>query len=345
MAEISVIIPVYNVAEYLSKSLDSALMQTFGDIEVICVNDCSKDNSLAVLKEYTARDERVKIVDLKENKGVSNARNMGLKEACGKYVYFLDADDWIDADYLEKMHAAMVEKNVDIVLNTNAVCHRLGTQDSPFLPHYTLNFFENDYIRGSEAVCRLIWNVWANFYSKSFVDRIGAQFPVGYPYGEDLYFQLLTSLNTDKVYVIRNSQYHYLVRESGASKTFEDANMGHIEQLIRILNLMGEYVLNKSITDQNLPKLFVPEAYPPLSASKKDELILQIRDYIAKIEPIYQKTRGYYPPEEQEIFDGLLNDFENAKNIDFLHKIKMSRLKKYAAGFLRDHLKKKGLMK
>ena len=117
--KISIIIPVYNVEKYLRRCLDSVLNQTFSDWEAICVNDGSPDNSDKILAEYAARDSRFKIVN-KENGGLSDARNAGLKKASGKYVLYLDSDDFIHPQTLEilnsfadKNGAEMVVFNID----------------------------------------------------------------------------------------------------------------------------------------------------------------------------------------------------------------------------------------
>ena len=98
---VSVIIPVYNAAEFIGKCVSSVLEQTLNDLEVICVDDRSSDDSFEVLSRL--EDPRLKIIRFPENRGVSAARNAGLEAASGKYVYFLDSDDWLDPDYLEAM--------------------------------------------------------------------------------------------------------------------------------------------------------------------------------------------------------------------------------------------------
>ena len=101
--KVSVIIPVYNVEQYLRECLDSVVNQTLKDIEIICVNDGSTDNSLVILEEYAAKDERIKIVN-KENGGLSSARNCAIPLARGEYIGFVDSDDWIDLDFYEKLY-------------------------------------------------------------------------------------------------------------------------------------------------------------------------------------------------------------------------------------------------
>lgn len=109
--KISVIIPVYNVEKYIRQCLESVINQTYKNLEIIIVNDGTKDNSMKIVEEYLS-DERIKIIN-KENGGLSSARNRGMEEATGEYIYFLDSDDWIELNTIE----ILVEnsKGVDIV--------------------------------------------------------------------------------------------------------------------------------------------------------------------------------------------------------------------------------------
>ena len=115
MPKISVIIPVYNVEAYLAKCLDSVCHQTLSDIEIICINDCSTDGSLRILEIYAQQDPRIKIITFSQNRGVSEARNSGIKEAKGKYIAFVDGDDYIDLEFYEKLYARAIETDADIV--------------------------------------------------------------------------------------------------------------------------------------------------------------------------------------------------------------------------------------
>ena len=118
---LSIVIPVYNSERYLRECLDSVRRQTFGDFEVICVNDGSTDGSAAILEEYANRDLRVKIMEQK-NAGASAARNVGLSVATGKYVYFLDSDDWIVDDAMERCIAICERDNLDqLIFNSECL--------------------------------------------------------------------------------------------------------------------------------------------------------------------------------------------------------------------------------
>lgn len=113
MPKVSVIIPVYNTEKYLRKCLDSVCNQTLSDIEIICVNDCSPDNSLEILNEYAQKDNRIKVINFEENKGVSIARNTGIDSATGEFIGFVDADDFVDLDFYEKLYNKATETGAD----------------------------------------------------------------------------------------------------------------------------------------------------------------------------------------------------------------------------------------
>ena len=114
MVKISVVVPVYNVGVYLEKCLDSLLAQTLDDIEILCINDGSTDNSLEILQKYAQKDERIKIFD-KENEGQGVGRNIGIKNATGEFIAFVDPDDWVELDMYEKMYAQAKKLDSQVV--------------------------------------------------------------------------------------------------------------------------------------------------------------------------------------------------------------------------------------
>ena len=111
--KVSIIVPVYNVEKYLEKCLDSLVNQSLHDIEIICVNDGSKDDSLDILEKYAKKDSRIKIIN-KQNQGLSAARNDGLKVAAGEYVGYVDSDDWVDLNFYEKLYESAKKYNAEI---------------------------------------------------------------------------------------------------------------------------------------------------------------------------------------------------------------------------------------
>lgn len=114
MALISIIVPVYNVAPYLVDCISSLLSQTLKDIEIIAINDCSTDNSLEILKTFAQSDERLKVVDNKSNIKTAAARNLGIENATGKYICFVDGDDFLDNKFCEELYNLAEETGADI---------------------------------------------------------------------------------------------------------------------------------------------------------------------------------------------------------------------------------------
>lgn len=115
--KVSIVIPVYNSHATLPKCLDSLIAQTYQDLEVICVNDKSKDNSIDVIKEYQQKDSRVKLVDHEENKNAGGARNSGIKAATGTYICFVDNDDWLTPDAIDVLIAESDNCRIDFVVS------------------------------------------------------------------------------------------------------------------------------------------------------------------------------------------------------------------------------------
>lgn len=113
--KVTIIIPVYNTEQYLKECLDSVINQTFRDFECICINDGSTDHSYTILEEYAQKDDRFRIVNLPENKGQGNARNKGIEKTKGKYITFIDSDDWVTNDYLNILYKTIEKYNTDFV--------------------------------------------------------------------------------------------------------------------------------------------------------------------------------------------------------------------------------------
>ena len=119
--KVSVIVPVYNDELYLSNCLESLINQSLKDIEIICINDGSSDNSLSILEDYSDKDDRISYYS-QANKGPGAARNKGIEKAKGDYIAFVDADDWLDLNALEKLYNQSIKNDSDMVL-FNAIEH------------------------------------------------------------------------------------------------------------------------------------------------------------------------------------------------------------------------------
>lgn len=203
MIKISIIIPVYNADKYLSNTLNCLLTQTLKELEVICINDCSTDNSIDILNRYSKQDSRIKVIDLTENIGAASARNRGLEIAQGEYLGFVDSDDEIDLNFYEKLYQKATETNSDIV---KAGCKITELDGSSKINNL------NEIIEKTNKY-RFTWQWWSAIYRKSLIKDNSIKFPDECIQGEDCVFLNKAILKANNVETINDVFYHYIRRE------------------------------------------------------------------------------------------------------------------------------------
>ena len=201
--KISVIIPVYNVEKYLRECLDSVVNQTFGELEVLCINDGSTDGSPAILDEYARKDARVRVIH-QENQGQAAARNRGLAEARGEFVLFLDSDDFWAPDLCEKVLKKAESAGADLV---QFQFQAFGETSFPFEPEpmdcRTLTTPEEKIRMDHIVPC-----VWAYAYRRAFLNDHALRFPEHFDF-EDVPFIWLCRFRANRIDVLASRFYHY----------------------------------------------------------------------------------------------------------------------------------------
>lgn len=205
MCKVSVIVPVYNVEKFLVRCLESLVNQTLKDIEIICIDDGSKDNSLNILREYSYIDKRITIVST-ANLGPSNARNTGVSLAKGEYLGFVDSDDWVDLDFFEKLYNAAIRYNAHIAV---AGIIRLSYFRRKFLLKYDDIVFSSEVNKNFEFCDVPDKNyIWNKIYKRQAWMSLNLSFPEGVFY-EDIILtpQLLYYLKT--LVVVPYTFYYY----------------------------------------------------------------------------------------------------------------------------------------
>ena len=240
MPKISIIIPIYNAENYLKRCLNSVINQTLKDIEIICINDCSKDNSLEILKEYSKKDNRIKIINLKENKGESKARNIGLDNTNSEYIAFLDNDDEIDLDFYEKLYNKAIKTNSDIV--------KAGVDIINYdKKHQKDNL--NELIKQNNSKLYFTHYWWSAIYKSSLIKENNIKFLEKYEIGEDILFLNQAILNCKKLEIIDNTYYHYHKRENST-----DSKILNYEKIKSIINIR-EIIINNILNYEDFDKL------------------------------------------------------------------------------------------
>ena len=212
MVKVSIIVPVYNVEKFLEKCLDSLTNQTLKDIEIICVNDGSTDNSLNILKSFSEKDSRIIIIN-KQNEGPSVARNTGMKIAKGEYIGFVDSDDWVDLDFYEKLYNSTINNGADI---STASIIRWRKHNTKYKIKYSE---EKTYTNLQDKMdcCNIpkICYIWNKLYKSTILKD--EKFKSGV-YFEDVIWLPYVIKKSNIIVTTPNTNYYYRVNKSSIVK-------------------------------------------------------------------------------------------------------------------------------
>jgi len=250
--KVSVIVPVYNVEAYLPRCIDSLLEQTLSDIEIILVNDGSTDNCLEIIEQYMKIDERIRLVN-KQNSGQSDARNVGLAQAKGEYIGFVDSDDWIETNMLELLYNAAKKQGCEVAVCNYSGVDINGTIGVPKLEmpledvldlseqraHYLSNYITGKYVFNENAISHSICN---KIFSRAFIEKHNLRFEASREVSEeDTFFMYYALLYIRRMAIVNQSLYYYCKR-SGSTMNAYRINLEErwIEFIERIENRYRE---------------------------------------------------------------------------------------------------------
>ena len=229
MPKVSIVIPVYNVEKYLRQCLDSVVNQTLQDIEIICVNDGSKDSSLQIMQEYQVKDPRIKIID-KENSGYGASMNRGFDAATGEYVIHVDPDDWVEQDMLQALYEKAVAESADMVIcdySEDIGDKRKVVVQKPSSLDANIVFKELFHSLHGSCCNKLV--------RRSLFDRFGIRFPKGYTILEDLYVSAMLCSHDIKIAYLPKAFYHYVqdVNPCGLGRKYNKMSVASIMSFCR----------------------------------------------------------------------------------------------------------------
>ncbi len=222
--KVSIIIPVYNVEKYLRKALDSVINQTLKELEIICIDDCSTDNSLAILKEYAKKDNRIVILEQKVNQGQGIGRNRALDIAKGECIMFLDPDDWYELNACERAYNQLTQNNNDYVYINYCRClennegklyksgdyHLVSLFDNADNPDIKLWELHNNFWINANTHCRA--------YKREFLNKYNIRYDETIRLCEDVPFFAKCIANAKSVSVIKDELYNFYDRQGSTSK-------------------------------------------------------------------------------------------------------------------------------
>ncbi len=215
MPKVSVIIPVYNTEEYLPKCLKSLTKQTLKDIEIICINDGSTDNSLSILENFARKDSRIKVTN-QEHKKQGAARNRGIELASGEYIGYVDSDDWVNENFYENLYSAAIRTNSDIAMGTNI---RIGNGRTK----KRINIDKEKIVTGLEEkfeLCNLFKDQCPTnkIYRRNLLLKNNIVWPEDV-YCEDKIYTLKSVYYANSVIAVPDAYYYYFRRTNSTVKS------------------------------------------------------------------------------------------------------------------------------
>ncbi|MDR1418248.1 MAG: glycosyltransferase [Endomicrobium sp.] len=338
--KVSIIVPVYNVEKYFPRCLDSLLNQTLKDIEIICVEDCSTDNSRFVLKEYEQRDSRVKVLYNKVNSGLATTRNNGLKVVRSDYIMFCDSDDYYDQSMCLRLYTAMNTYNCEMAIcGTNVIyADKSGLPYKESDKKYYLIKYDGLVKATDNVILNTDVSAWNKIYKRKIVEENSITFPEGLLF-EDAYFYFCYVLFCKNIFFIKDKFHNYVRRENGIMSDLIEKKISRraIEHLY-IAEKIYDFLISKNIfedTKELFFKIFKRFFWFAFNHSQQQERIYvtkecesflkkngltfieQEMEYIFK--KIYSKQNKFYPV--KRFFINLLCDL-------IPHKTKRKNLRK-----------------
>lgn len=256
MPKISVIVPVYNSEKVINRCIDSILKQTYSDFELILINDGSKDKSIDILRDYEKKDLRVRVID-NENNGVSETRNIGINEAKGEYIQFVDSDDYIDENMLKESLEQLEKNSVDIIMSGIYLDIEKNGVVNSSTQTYEYKFADNNGDIVTNVLARLggtyINSPINKLYKRSIIKENNIYMNKEIDLGEDLLFNLEYLKHCNRIIFDNKCYYHYCMRaEENLTAKYRDNKL----DLMKILYDKCMEFLNKyEASDERIKEL------------------------------------------------------------------------------------------
>ncbi len=281
MIKVSVIVPVYNVEEYLEQCLESLLNQTLKDIEIICINDGSTDNSLDILNQYVKKDSRIKVIN-KQNEGQGIARNLGIDIAQGEFIGFVDPDDWVELEMYEKMYcqAKTLESHI-VICDYNKYFEQTGKFVTPHIFREAVSLTKSKSLKvpseqniNKEIIDKTVLvspaYAWHSIYDSSLLKDNNIKFSTMRCY-EDVLFELKSHVLAKNISYINKAFYYYRIRQTSTLR----ANDGRYIDLIKIVKLLKDYITEQGLIEnfgENFEYFVTANIYRTIVNLKSDEI-------------------------------------------------------------------------
>lgn len=251
MAEISIIMPVYNKEKFLRKSIDSVLNQTYKDYELIIIDDGSNDDSAKMADEYSKNHKQIMVIHIK-NSGVSNARNIGISSATGKYITFIDSDDYCQPDYLLNLYNCITQNRADMVISGLSE-HWEYSDNKKFIQPALIGLFQLKDVLPNFARMQIQNGIFgfsgAKIFKKELCKDIYFDNQISLAEDFDFFLKLYSRVST--IYFDNNCYYYYLQQAANSTSTIKDENIDYYSQILINLRFKNFLEKNNSFQGEN----------------------------------------------------------------------------------------------
>ena len=291
--KLSIIVPIYNMERYLNRCLDSLVNQTLKDIEIILINDGSKDGSQSIIDDYTRKYNKKIISYTNKNQGISKTRNFGIEKAQGEYVAFVDSDDFVETSMFEKMYKKAQKENLDIV-----VCdyYNYYDQAKKIIPEKIINFKNTNVLSNLELLFKINPSPGNKIYNRSLILGSKYRFPENIKY-EDLGYIPILLTEANKIGKINEPLNYYLIRNNSETTTVDK----RVYDIFKILDILFGYFKSKKIEQtEEVEYLFIYKltTYNIQQRNNKDknvkkEFISKSFEYLGDIYPNWRKNKYF----------------------------------------------------
>lgn len=292
----SIVMPVYNVEQYLQQAIESILAQSFSDFELILVDDCSPDGSANICNRYAQSDCRVQVVHLPKNGGLSNARNQGMQFVSGKYVTFMDSDDYVETDLLQNVYDSLQKNAADLVVF--GLVEEYFDENGNVLKTFPISYATDLYLDNQNAVRKevielerktLLGYAWNKFYRTSMIRDFSLSFQK-ITLIEDILFNLDFIAYVEKLNVLKNQSYHYMKRIDGSltNKFVKDYYELHRCRVYALLKLYKTWDLCTPQVCSVLADIYVRYVFSALQRNCDKRASMKHRDRVQWLRDLYQ---------------------------------------------------------
>lgn len=250
---VSILVPCYNCEKFLENCLNSLINQSYKNLEIVCVNDGSIDNTLEILNNFALKDKRIKVFNKENEKSISKTRNFLLQKANGKYLTWVDSDDWVEKNYILDMVNAMENENVDLVICGYQKDKKINAKQKKIKRYYEIdNNIET--LKKMIAMKPYLGYCWAKLYKTNIAKSI--LFDTDVNFSEDMLFNCKYLLVSKSSYYFNTSNYHYIQHKSSIMHSKIDENKLTIlkssEKIIELTKNVDNQLYNNAVVAHSL---------------------------------------------------------------------------------------------